>query len=173
MFDYLLYTPALMALGIYMYYYRIPSKVCDSVTTKYIEFKRLNKLVETQHKGRVKILIVSIQIVMKTYYLSTLQYLNNSVVKIGRNKYEVSYSINGRLYKMFVVQRKGPFPILQVNNHNNEDVTEYILPYLGPNHDWHLNRVRPDTFGHKSLVFRLSNGDEVIFEEHEHIELTT
>ena len=35
--------------------------------------------------------------VSKFFYLSFVQYMNNSLIKLDKNKYELSYIVNGKL----------------------------------------------------------------------------
>jgi hypothetical protein len=78
---------------------------------KYQKWKSLKSLVSTQHKSKIIINLISFNMVLKSLYLSFIQYINNSVIKIDKNKYEVSYIINGKLYKMIVSPSRGPMPI--------------------------------------------------------------
>lgn len=84
------------------------------------------------------------------------------MIKLGRNKYLVTYTINGKLYKMIVIPRRGPAPVLQViDDEIQEDVSDDVIPYMGPRYDWHNSDITfSELFGRKKLVFELSNGEE-------------
>ena len=112
---------------------------------------------------------ISFLMVLESLYLKLVTYLNNSIKKIDKNKYEVSYVINGKIYKMVTSPSRGPVPIVQIINENNIDVTEHILPYMGPNNDWHNRKYFPDFFNYKSLIFELSNGERKTFNHSETI----
>jgi hypothetical protein len=98
--------------------------------------------------------------------------MNNTVKKIGKNTYEITYNIAGNTYKMIVTPTKGPSPILQISDHNLNDVTNEILPYLGPERNWHGNKFNLDFFNKESLTFELADGSTKIFtlDKHLHIE---
>lgn len=149
--------------------YEYPKYCYDLIIKKYNSWKRLNKLVSTKHKSHLMINWISFLMVCESSYLKLITYLNNSVKKIDKNKYEVSYVINGKLYKMVTSTARGPVPILQILNEDNIDVTEYIIPYMGPNNDWHNKKYFPDFFNYKSLIFELSNGERKIFNHSETI----
>ena len=76
---------------------------------------------------------------------------------------QTGYVINGKLYKMLVVPKRGPLPILQISDELQNDVTDYILPYMGPRYDWYRENLSPKYFGYKSLTFELSDGNEYTF----------
>jgi hypothetical protein len=85
--------------------------------------------------------------------------MNNTVVKIGRNKFEVTYLISGKVYTMVVIPVRGPSPVLQVINDSEEDVTDKVLPYLGPRYDWHGSLLAfSSAFSSDKLAFNLDSG---------------
>jgi hypothetical protein len=140
---------------------------------KYSEWKRLNNLVSTQHKSKFIVTIVSLKMVGEALYQSLVQYLDNSVVKINKNTYTVSYVINGKLYKTVIIPKRGPLPVLSVENENNLDVTHEVLPYLGPHNDWNNHHYTPEFFKHKKLKFELLNGEIKEFIDKDIININT
>lgn len=97
----------------------------------------------------------------KALYISFIQYLNNSVKKLDKNIYEVTYVINGRLYKLIIIPTRGPAPILQISDERGEDMTDKILPYMGPQYNWHGNKyLTPGFFNCRELNFELADGTE-------------
>uniref|UniRef100_A0A6C0H3G0 Uncharacterized protein n=1 Tax=viral metagenome TaxID=1070528 RepID=A0A6C0H3G0_9ZZZZ len=140
----------------------------DTIVKKVNNFRRLNSLVATTETGYFKIAYVSLKLVAKASYISFIQYMNNSVKRVKEGKaYELTYVINGRLYKMITNPIRGPVPILQISNDDGEDVTDIVLPYMGPQYDWHYREFSPSFFGYKSLTFELSDGTERTYEETE------
>lgn len=136
--------------------------IYNQASKRYSKWKRLNNVVSTQHTTAVSIAWYSFKIVCSLFYLSFLQYMNNSMIKLGRNKYLVTYVINGKMYKMIVIPRRGPAPVLQViDDEIREDISDDVIPYMGPRYDWHNSDINfSDVFGRKKLVFELSNGEE-------------
>jgi hypothetical protein len=139
------------------------------ITIKYNKLKRLTNLVSTRYDSSLLIVWISFIMLCKAFYQQLLQYLNNSVKKIDKNTYEVSYIINGKSYKMVVKPVRGPIPILCVVNENCIDVTDEIIQYLGPKNDWSGFNFYPDFFKYKKLEIQLSNGDVKVFNHSETI----
>lgn len=145
--------------------------VKNAVVSRYRRWRSLNELVSTRHKTMAMIFWVSFQMIYKSLYLSFLQYMNNSVKKLDKKTYEVSYIINGKMYKMIVNHDRGPCPILQVTDGEHEDMTDTVIPYLGPSNDWHNHKFNPKFFGKESMTFELANGEEKTFGEDVYFEL--
>ena len=101
--------------------------------------------------------------VMQASYINFLQYMNSTVKKLDKNKFEITYVINGKMFKMITSPPKGPSLILQVSDDNQDDITEIVLPYLGPKNNWHNTEFTPSFFGSNSLSFEISNGDTKTF----------
>ena len=133
------------------------------------KFRKINRLVSTNNKGCLKILWISFYMIFQALYMSLSQYLNNTIKPLGENRYLVSYIIKGNTYKMIVKLKKGPRSILLVSDEKQNDVSDLILPYLGPDDNFHGYHYTPGFFGKDELVFELSNGTEKIFRSDEHI----
>jgi hypothetical protein len=136
----------------------------ELVRIKYNKWKSLNSLVSTKHKSKHLIVFNSIKLLLHMIYINFIQYMNNTVVKHNNNNtYILTYTIKGKLYKNIIKPIRGPNPIIQVINNKDEDVTEQILPYIGPRNDWNNNNIKPSFFEYDSLTFELSNGKEISF----------
>jgi len=63
---------------------------------------------------------------------------NNSsnVTKLKDGLYEVYYKIKGRRYKILVQPERGPPPVTHITDNKGEDVTESVLPFMGPQYNW-------------------------------------
>jgi hypothetical protein len=167
----------LLAIGISFitFLYRMEAHLVlkDTAVIKYRRWRRLNQLVSTTERNNVRIAWISFKMVMYTLYITFLQYMNTSVRKLDRKTYEVTYVINGRLYKMIVVPKRGPIPVLQISNDRENDVTDYVLPYMGPQYNWHGSRLTPQFFGYHSLTFELGDGTDRIYEGNNQIDIIT
>jgi hypothetical protein len=130
---------------------------------KYQRWNRLNMLMATRHQSKCMIFTNSLWFIGKLIYLAIIQYMNSSVLKLGYNTYLVQYMIAGKLYKMIVKPRRGPVPVLQVIDDLGCDVTQEVLPYLGPNYNWHHNNELQfeEVFGSVELTFNTSSGQEI------------
>src|SRR3989344_100280 len=124
----------------------------NTIYPRYKKFRELNKLVATQHKansdsasGIVEqtwskeslkrswfIFSNSMSIVGKLLYRNAVQWATNNVIQIDKNTYEVSYVLDGRLYKVVTLLHRGPRKVLLISDHNQEDVTDHIHSYIGP-----------------------------------------
>ena len=169
MFPYILLTIGILFLS---FLYRIEAHLVlgDAAVTKYRRWRSLNQLVSTTEKNNVRIVWISFKMVMHTLYIAFLQYTNSSVRKLDRKTYELTYVINGKMYKMIVIPKRGPAPVLQISNNEEIDVTDQVLPYMGPRYDWHGTRLAPQFFGHQSLTFELGDGTEHTYEGNNHVE---
>lgn len=143
-----------------MLYLEVHLILLEAIKYRCIRWKKLNNLVSTTESKKYRIAWISLKIIIQAIYISFLQYMNTSVVALDRKTYELSYVIKGRLYKMIVVPRIGPAPVLQIIDDEHNDVTDRILPYMGPQYDWHGNNLKPDFFGCSSLTFELMDGSE-------------
>jgi len=162
-----MYTEILFAM---VAFYALRSKthlvVKNVIMNKFKKFRKLNSLVATSETESFKIIYVSLKLIAKASYISLIQYMNNSVRPIERGKsYELTYVINGKMYKLIVTPTRGPAPIMQISNDNGEDVTDIVLPYMGPQYDWHYREFAPRFFGYKSLTFELADGSERTYED--------
>ncbi len=143
----------------------------EDVKYRYRRWKSLNNLVSTQYKNGFMIAWISITILLKVVYYAFLQKINRTVQQTGMNKYEISYVIHGKVYKMVAKVRRGPRRVLQVIDEEDNDVTELIDPYLGPNGDFHNSYITPNFFSKEILIFNLGDGETKSFGAHEVISL--
>lgn len=139
--------------------------VKNEVITRYNRWKELKELVATTEQNKILIMWISLKMVLNILYISILQYMNTTVRKIDRNVYELTYVINGKMYKMIIIPKRGPSPVLQISDDEQNDVTSQVLPYMGPQYDWHGKKLSPMFFHHKSLTFELDDGSEHTYEE--------
>ena len=101
---------------------------------------------------------MSVKLICQFIYICIYQYLNKTVKLIEKDTYEVKYIISGQEYKMIVKPRRGPKPILQIIGDGTDDITDKILPYVGPNYNWHGTNIKPKFFGFDTLTFEYSDG---------------
>jgi hypothetical protein len=162
MFEYFLLATSVISCGV-LYYTDAYTITKDFVTLKYEKWRKLNKLVSTTQDNKLLVVVESIKLILQVMYISLLQKMNKSIKKLDKRTYEVTYVINGRMYKMVAKPTPGPIPILQIIDEESNDVTDKVLPYMGPTYDWHGNKLSPEFFGAKTLTFELYNGTEYTF----------
>ena len=142
------------------------------ISYRYQRWRSLNNLISTQHTTTFAIFYHSLCLLCRVLYLSFIQYMNSTIVKLGRNKFLITYVVSGKHYSMVVIPLRGPVPVLQVINDNEEDVTTNVLPYLGPRYDWHNNNINfSETFKSESLTFNLSCGGSVSSKDSKDLDL--
>lgn len=109
--------------------------------------------------------------ILKAMYISFLQYMNSTIVRIDKKTYEVTYVLNGKRFKMIVKPKRGPSDVLLICDENQEDVSDVVGPYLGPEDNFHGHKYNPNFFNRKSLTFEMFDGREITFTEKEIINL--
>ena len=81
------------------------------------------------------------------------------------NVYFVSFYLDGETYKIPIVVPRFSFskkqqPLMVLNN-NEDDVTQNILKYMGPNNDFYGMVLKPCHLGEKTLNFMMEDGSEM------------
>ena len=168
-----MYTEILFAIGAFCatIFWRAEAHLVikDAVAKKIRRFRSLNELVATTESNKMKIIWISLSLIIRAIYISLIQYINNSVRHLDNKTSELTYVINGKMYKMIVLPKRGPAQVLQISNDLENDVTNQILPYMGPQYDWHGNTFTPEFFGFKSLTFELGDGSEYTYKATDHL----
>jgi hypothetical protein len=140
------------------------------INIKYDKWKSLNQMVATKHKSKAIIILVSIQLILQSFWLQFLQYINNTIVKIDNNRFELTYFLNGKTYKMIIKPDRGPCPISLILDENQQNITERILMYYGPNYNWNHHKFTPYFFNCKKLYIQFINEDKIVeYNEHDYI----
>jgi hypothetical protein len=125
------------------------------------KWTRLTNLVSTTETNQFMIMLVSLKMVFQLVYLQLVQYLNSTVRVIDKNTSEVTYTISSKNYKLLVHPYRGPDLILQISDDTGSDVTDIVLPYMGPNYDWHKQPLDPSFFNNTAfLTFEMADGSE-------------
>ena len=141
------------------------------VDRKYKKWKKINNLVSSHHGNLLSIYGISVKMIIQAFYIALIQYLNNYVTKLDKNTYLVEYIIGGKIYKMIVLPKRGPNTIIQIRDHNEKDITDEILPYFGPNYDWHRVNLIPQFFKCEKMTFELDDGTQKIFNELDYVDI--
>jgi hypothetical protein len=129
-------------------------------------------MVSFSYHHPVTIHIVSIWMITKYLLYKMLRNSHfSSLKKISHHKYELSYNVKGKDYRIIITQVRGPLNIVKVENSIKEDVTDKILSYYGLSRDFHGQSYKPTDFGFKSLKFHMSNDEIIEFSENEIIEV--
>jgi hypothetical protein len=112
-----------------------------------------------------------IQITYKKYFKTEK---NDYIKIIPKTKYSViiEYTLNNKPYRFISKLKRGPSDIAAVK-YNEIDITEEILPYLGPNEDMHNIRYTPNVFGYDSMEFYMIDGSTLKFETDQEINFSS
>lgn len=89
--------------------------------------------------------------------------------KFNDKHLKVPYEYKDGKYFFLLKVPKGIMPIDIIKDENENDVTDEVLPYLGPNLDCHGNDIYPSDFGLKKIYIKNINEKEYTFEENEKI----
>ena len=160
----------LLTLSTSYIFYKIDAHniIFNHIRKKHKSWKKINKLASSNHDSTFDIYRISFEMLYQALKQSFVQYLNDSVKKLDKNTYEVTYVLNGQLYKMLVTPTKGPTPVFQIRNEKEEDMMDIVLPYYGPAYDLHSSCIiTPSFFNCSRLVIEMSDGTEKIFNENE------
>lgn len=120
-------------------------------------------------RTNLRIFLDSSKTVLKMWWIQFLHWINSTVEHIDHHTAIVSYTLDGKLYKLAVKRKKGPHRILLITDENHDDVTNLILPYYGPYRDWHNLDYKPSFWKKEQLNFQLSSGEILHFYQDEHI----
>jgi hypothetical protein len=170
MYNTIIYT-LLFGCSVFFIWIDGPKIVKETYKDKISKFKQLNNVISNQskNKNKYKIIIQSLIIVFKVLKVSIIQKMYNNVSLLNKNTYIIQYVIAGKLYKNVIIPYRGPCPILQISNENDDDLTDVIMPYSGNCYDFQM--LKPSFFSCDKLIFQLNSGDEIIFEKNEIIKL--
>ena len=148
--------------GVFIYFdgYKISKNI---VVSRYNKLKNLKDLVSTRNKNMFIIFWICLSLIFKSLYINMCQKLNRSVIQIDKNSYEITYVISGHIYKIYVKPVRGPKPVILITDENEEDVTDIVVPYLGPHANCHGNIHTPLFFKREKLIFELSDGNSLQF----------
>jgi len=150
-----------------VFYMSRTEKINECINLKYDQWKRLNLMVSTKYKSPIVIKIMSVYMVLKFSYLQIIQYLTNSVTKVDKHHYEISYVINGRLHKMIIKPERGPPRIEKIVDHENNDITDIVMEYHGPKQ----KKLSPSFFNTQFIVIHGIDGEIITINDVEEIDL--
>ncbi len=89
---------------------------------------------------------------------------NDNVKLINRNTLEVSYKFRDAEYRIRSRVRRGPKASITILA-NGKDVTEELLPYIGPGDDFHGITYSPQDFGYSTVTVQAEGRDDLVFDE--------
>ena len=125
-------------------------------------YKYLSHKNHDDHVKTITQLIYSSWDILKMLFCQYI--LNLQCIPISKHIYDIQYQMHFRVFKLRVNYKKGPSPYLHFyDEKTNNDVTELIMPYIGPNHDFHGISYTPKDFGITKLKVEYLNGNSYVF----------
>ena len=162
----MLYLYILAPFALMLFYslkYNTVLQIKENFSYRYNRWRTLRNAVIDNNPNIMFPSYETTKIILKSYQINLIQHFNKSVKKIDKKTYEVTYQINNKTFIKVVKTRKGPTLLDKVVDHENNDITEKILKYIGPNYDWHNSSITPDYFNLDNIKFFLKNGEEITF----------
>jgi hypothetical protein len=158
-----------------MYYYYL---ALVALTTSIIPFylfhsnkDKINELynsVKLQHKTVPKSLFHTTKIIIQSYTNSLFDKKDHAKIKIDKDKIIISYFFKNKKYKIPINSRKKPNNIISIKNENDEDITDYILPFMGPSLDFHNQSIKPIDLNLNKMIINTITG-QLIFNSNDYI----
>jgi hypothetical protein len=133
------------------------------VSIKLRKVKSLIHVIQSQYKNIAIIMWICTRVIIKNIYITCVQKLNQTLTKIDKHTYKLTYVINGVQYIIHIKTKRGPKLLLQALDDKDNDITEKIQAYLGPSENFHGHVYTPEFFGTNELTLSLSSGEEVSF----------
>lgn len=92
-------------------------------------------------------------------------------VKISKNRYLLSYTLNNKEYCIIINKKSGPKKFIQAIDQDNNDITQIISAFAGPASDFHNSKITPNALKYQEITFNLCDGNSVSFKENDVINL--
>lgn len=153
---------AFAVTGLYFYKMKV---INTSIKKNFTDFKRVKNLVRSTETNIFMIYYCTTLLCAK-YIIANFKkkYLvDKNVISLGDNVYQITYKIDDKEYKLLVQKYRGPCPVMQVTNEHDIDVTDVIIPFMGPAYDWHNFKLNgksfnpPNYFNYEKLTFEMSD----------------
>lgn len=93
-----------------------------------------------------------------------------NIVKVEKNIYELTFTITGKLYKVRFKLKKGPSSVLQCSDHDINDVTTIVEPYLNYK-QLTIVDVTPKDLNIENLNIETNDGNLKKYKNNEKIDL--
>jgi len=112
-----------------------------------------------------------LKILFKYTYLKFLQHIYLTVSHLHKNTYEIQYVLHDKIYKIRTNVRRGPSRIVYILDHLDNDITDEVKSYMGPNEDFHGKTMCPQDMGHERIYIILRNDQQIVFDANDPIVL--
>lgn len=130
-------------------FFRIPKNINKLFILKILKESMKNKLLEIKDKITGNVTCIE----NEKKYISS--------------KYIISYNIKGKNYKFIVKHEKGPPRIFLITDEDKNDITDLVMPYMGPEYNFHDIAYTPSFFDKSEINFELFDGTIKTFKNEE------
>lgn len=145
----------------------------DTRIGKYYRYKNrkwneLKTMVSGQYSSTFDIYRVSWQMILQAIYQDMLSFFDNRLEKKGNKLYELTYMVEGQMYKMPIKVRRGPGKIFAAEDENGNCILLSLKQYCSPSGNIINSLVTPKYLGYEKVVLNLDKtfvGDEPITNE--------
>lgn len=111
------------------------------------------------------------KILVKYVYLKFLQNIYLTVSHLHKNTYEIQYVLHDKIYKIRTNVKRGPSKFVYIMDHSDNDITDKVRSYMGPNEDFHGKPMCPQEIGYEKICIVLRNDQQIIFNANDPIVL--
>jgi len=92
-------------------------------------------------------------------------------IKFNKKYVKISYKYKDKNYHYLLKIPRGVYPLKSITDEEDNDISDIIEPYLGPNLDCHGSSIYPKDFGYNKIKIKTIFDNLIIFEEDQKIEL--
>lgn len=153
---------------LYMY-----SDVLRRYWSLYARYK--NTLDPDGSRGHIHVIWTSLMMIislLRFYFMASREVGMTPVEKLNHKFLKIPFRYRDQSYFYLLRIPHGIIPVRAITNESGTDVTEEILPYLGPNLDCGHSGVTPADFGYKSLTISTVLDRIAAFEENDPISMS-
>lgn len=157
------------------YYFLGFSGIAAAIMAKYYDITKYynilkNDILQMKECGHLEVFIeifkhLFIYIKNKLFPKKRLEHFNKKYLK-------APYEYHGKVFYYLFKSKNNSQPIKNIKNESGQDVTDAVLPYLGPHLDCHGACIYPKDFGYVSIKIETMYDQEFVFEEDQEISLS-
>lgn len=123
------------------------------------------KISGKSHLKAVRRILDSSVMVVKMFICQSL--IDIQCIQVDKHVYDIQYQIHLKKYKIRVRNKKGPSIYQHFYDPYANDITYEIIPYVGPNHDFHNISYTPKDFGYLNITVLYKDGSKHLFKEND------
>jgi len=129
------------------------------------KWKELKTMVSGQYSSTYDIYRVSWQMILQATYQDILSFFDNRLEKKSKKMYELTYMVEGQMYKMPIKVRRGPSKIFSAEDEHGNCILLKLKQYRSPAGTIINPLVTPKYLGYEKIILNMTktfSGDEPI-----------